>query len=176
MFLYPFLVDIFEFEQQVFKAIESAYAVSYKHTVLNAQCNLQCEVRPYTRREMQCRLLSRLAQSAVNNDELWRIIAMQSIQDSGPSATSVSIPPATVGVSGSYQRTVCVAAMLWPTIMIQSVKSISVYDPGWPSLPKLSRIDAAAVAVQRRVLPSLFLIRTQPECNEKTRKPTYAAY
>lgn len=30
-----------------------------------------------------------------------------------------------------------------------------MYEPGCPSQPKLSRIAAAAVAVQRRVLPSM---------------------
>lgn len=38
---------------------------------------------------------------------------------------------------------------------------MSVYDPGWPSEPKDSLIEAAAVAVHRRVFPSLECQRHQ---------------
>jgi hypothetical protein len=92
------------------------------------------------------------------------------------------------------QRTVPVAAGLWPTRKMQSVVSMSVsvrneaweasirmshrlnqqeegcrcegskniQDPGCPSHPKFSRIEAAAVAVQSRVLPSMWSVPSPP--------------
>jgi hypothetical protein len=52
------------------------------------------------------------------------------------------------------QSTVCVSATLWPTRKSVSHTSMSVYEPGSPSQPKLSINAHSAVAVQSRVFPS----------------------
>jgi hypothetical protein len=51
-------------------------------------------------------------------------------------------------------NTVCVSAMLWPTAKMVSHSSMSVSEPGSPSLPNDSLSAASEVAVHRRVLPS----------------------
>jgi hypothetical protein len=53
------------------------------------------------------------------------------------------------------QSTAWVSATLWPQRASASQWSTSVYEPGWPSLPKLAFRAAAAVAVHNRVLPSM---------------------
>jgi hypothetical protein len=52
--------------------------------------------------------------------------------------------------------------MLIPTWRRVSQWSTSANDAGWPSQPKLSFSEAAAVAVQRRVLPSRWLVPMPP--------------
>jgi hypothetical protein len=53
------------------------------------------------------------------------------------------------------QSTVWVAATLWPKRASASQWSTSVYDAGCPSVPNEALSAEAAVAVQRRVLPSM---------------------